>query len=423
MIYKKKNIFKGWVCFLDGLNFRNKIRFRGAVLYVAIFCLIFPPGSVIGAALVIEPSVSARLFYDDNAALTIRQHKYSAGSELLGALKLSRDTAAMRLQGVARLNMLLDAGGDVYRDKDNQLLSLSFTRKGELSRWNLAGSWRRDSIVRSVRITDEDTADTEPDDDVDAGLVQASVRRNRFVFKPSWRYQFSPRTEVAVGYTFDNVVFEDTTNTTLFDYQNHSLFGRHFYRITERDRITTTLKTKQYRAAAAKRDYDSYDFLVGLKHSYSETASGHFQVGWQQTSYTSRYDKGDTANYLFRIYGEKRTGLTKFSARLGRSTFASGAGDVVNSDELVFNMTRELSETMRFALRVKAFQNESIRRDNPDANRRYVSIAPTLRWRITQWWSVDASYRYRRQNRETDSSSAESNAIYLSMRYARPTPL
>ncbi len=405
---------------------RSRSGFRGAALCILAPWMFFVSGTAAGAALVIKPSVSTKFFYDDNAALTIQPHDFSAGSELLGALRLSRETAAMELQGLARLNILLDAGGDVYRDKDNQLLSLSFTRKGELSRWSLSGSWRRDSIVRSVSIIDdidEDAAAQEPDDDVDAGLVQTSIRRNRFVFKPSWSHQFSPRSEVAVRYGFDNVAFEDTKNTSLFDYQNHSLSGRHFYRITERDQFTTTLGMKQYRAASVNRDYDSYNFLVGLKHNYSESASGHFEVGWQKTSYTSSIDAGDTANYLFRVYGEKKTGLTKFSVRFGRSMFASGAGEVVNSDDLVFKMTRELSEKMRFSFHVKGFQNKSIRRDSPWANRRYVLISPTLIWKITRRWSVDASYRYRRQNRDIDSRSAESNAIYLSMRYSRPTQL
>jgi len=393
---------------------------RGAGLGCA---LLLAWGPVFGEALILEPSVSARVFYDDNAALTIREHEASTGSELLGALKLSRVTDAVELQGIARLNMLLDAGGNVYRDKDNQLISLLFARKGELSRWQISGSWRRDSIVRSVRVTDLEDVSPEPDDDVDAGLVHVSVRRNRYIIKPSWNYHLSPRTEIGMGYGFDNVVFEDTRDTPLFDYQNHSLFGRHFYRITERDRITTTLSLKQFRASAAKRDYDSGNFLLGLEHSYSETAKGHFQIGWQHTRYESRFEDGTNEGYLAQIYAEKRTGLTKFSGRLGRSTFASGAGDVVNSDELVFNMVRELSETTRFSLRIKAFQNESIRMDNPDANRRYISITPAFSWRITQWWSLDASYRYRRQNRDTDAQSAESNAIYLSMRYARPTPL
>ncbi len=403
MIHNKKNLFYKASCCLPFLSLVST--------------------ATLGEALVVEPSVSARAFYDDNAALTVNKHKATSSSELLGALKLSRMTEAMELQGVARLNMLLSSGGNVYRDKDNQLISLVFAKKGELSRWEIAGSWRRDSIVRSVRVTDVSDVSTEPDDDVDAGLVHESVRRNRYIIKPSWSYRFSPRTEVAAGYGFDSVVFEDTRDTTLFDYQNQSLFGRHFYRITERDRITTTLRMKQFRAAAAKRDYDSSSLLVGLEHSYSETAKGHFQVGWQHTRYESRFEDGTNEGLLAQIYAEKRTGLTKFSGRLGRSTFASGAGDVVISDELVFNMVRGLSETVRFSLRIKAFQNESMRRDNPDANRRYLSLTPALSWRVTQWWSVDAFYRYRRQNRDTDRLSAESNAVYLSMRYARPTPL
>ncbi len=385
--------------------------------------MLFVPGAATGAALIVKPSISARLYYDDNAALTTRPHDASSGSELLGAIKLSRNTDAMELQGVARLNVLLDAGGDVYRDKDNQVLSLSFARKGELSRWSLSGSWRRDSIIRSVNIVDEDAPDQEPDDDVDASLVQTSVRRNRFVIKPSWSYQFSPRSQVAAGYSFDNVVFEDTQNTALFDYQNHSLSGTYSYGITERSQITNTLGMTRYRADLINRDYDSFRFMLGLRYKYSETASGHFQVGRQQSSYTGSNEDGDRENYLFRISGEKRTGLTKFSARLSRSTFASGAGDVVNSDELSFNMTRELSEKMRFSLRMRAFQNESLRSDNPGANRRYMSIAPTLGWQITRQWSANVSYRYRRQKRDTDSYSAEGNTVYLSVNYVHPAQL
>ncbi len=399
----------------------NKGFFRKGFYGLALFAAA---GSVWGEALVLEPSVSIRAFYDDNAALTIREHNDSVGSELLGALKLSRKADAMELKGVARLNMLLSASGDVYRDKDNQLISMEFIRKGELSRWRVSGSWRRDSIVRSVRVTDQDDVTPEPDDDVDAGLVQVSVRRNRYIVKPSWSYNLSPRTEIAAGMGFDKVVFEDTGETLLFDYENNSLFGRHFYRITERDRITTTLTMKQYRADAVNRDYDSGSLLVGLEHSYSETATGHFQLGWYQTQWRHLGGKeGTDGGYLARIYVEKRTGLTKFSGRIGRSTFASGAGYVVNSDELVFNMVRDLTETMRFSLRIKAFQNESIQDDFPEANRRYISITPALSWRVSQWLSVNASYRYRRQNRDIDAQSAESNALYLSVRYARPTPL
>jgi len=287
----------------------------------------------------------------------------------------------------------------------------------------LTGSWRRDSIIRSVNIVDEDAPDQEPDDDVDASLEQFSVRRNRFIIKPSWSHRVSPQTELTARYSLSKVIFGDTTNTTLFDYQNHLLSGSYLYRITERNQITSTLGMTRYRTDLVKRDYDSYSLMMGLKHSYSETASGHFQVGWQESRYSDLDDSGDRKNYLFRISGEKRTGLTKFSVRLGRSTFASGAGDVVNSDELAFNMTRELSEKMNFSLRMRAFQNESIRSDNPYANRRYLSIAPVLKWNITRWWSVDFSYRYRRQNRDTDSRSAESNRVYLSVTYARPSQL
>jgi len=120
---KKTGLFperKGSLCIK---GFGKPRGFRVPVLWTMVLWMFFVSGTATGAALIVKPSVSARFYYDDNAALTTRPHDPSSGSELLGAIKLSRNTAAMELQGVARLNVLLDAGGDVYRDKDNQALS------------------------------------------------------------------------------------------------------------------------------------------------------------------------------------------------------------------------------------------------------------------------------------------------------------
>ncbi|HFC53039.1 MAG TPA: hypothetical protein ENJ43_01240 [Gammaproteobacteria bacterium] len=395
---------------------------------VALIAVIFSD-VVLGAALELQPSASIRLFYDDNAALTTQEHDFSAGSEFLGAVGISRETEAVTLQGIARLNLLLDAAGDVYRDKDNQLVSLLFASKGELSRWQVYGSWRRDSIVRAATVTQEGDANVEPDDDVDAGLVQVSIRRNRLVLRPSWSRELSPRSAVGVGYRLDHVVYDDSAEG-LFDYQDHALSGYHFYRITERDQITTSLNLKSYRSSGGVReegewDNDRFNIMLGLQHSYSETASGHFQVGWYKARFANIEESGDTDGYLFRIYGEKRTGLTRFSARIGRTNFSSGAGDVVNADELSLSMVRDLTETMGFALSVRAFQSKSLRSDNPYTNRRYLALTPTLSWQITRWWSLDTSYRYRRQKRdwEINYDSAESNSVYLTVRYERPASL
>ncbi len=403
--------------------------FGKALPGVAVVASLLFSGVAAGAALELQPSASIRMFYDDNAALTTGEYNFSAGSEFLGAVGISRITEAITLEGIARLNLLLDAAGDVYRDKDNQLLSLLFVRKGELNRWQVYGSWRRDSIVRPATVTQERDADAEPDDDVDAGLVDVSVRRNRLVLRPSFSYGLSPRSEIGAEYRLDYALYDESGEKYyLFDYQDHSLSGYYFYRITERDQITTSVNMKSYRSSVGGYDVTGWDndrinIMLGLQHSYSETASGHFEVGWYKARLSSVDDRGDTDGFLFRIYGEKRTGLTRFTARLGRTNFSSGAGDVVNADELSLNMVRELAETVSFALQVRAFQSKSLRSDNPYANRRYMSLTPTLSWRITRWWSLDTSYRYRRQKRDWETDSAEGNSIYLTVRYERPTTL
>ena len=67
-----------------------------------------------------------------------------------------------------------------------------------------------------------------------------------------------------------------------------------------------------------------------------------------------------------------------------------------------------------------AFDNKTLEGDVTSIDRVYYSAEPGVRWSMTRDWAIDGSYVYRRQKRDLETVTAESNAIYLSISYSWP---
>ena len=79
---------------------------------------------------------------------------------------------------------------------------------------------------------------------------------------------------------------------------------------------------------------------------------------------------------------------------------------------------------LSFSFKSRLFQNRLLRDNDADASRadrRYVSIRPSLTWNFAPWWKLIGTYQYRREKRDGEPESAESNAIFVSVVYSKPT--
>jgi hypothetical protein len=93
----------------------------------------------------------------------------------------------------------------------------------------------------------------------------------------------------------------------------------------------------------------------------------------------------------------------------------------VETDQLVFNVSRLLSERTSVRLRSQLFETEALQETASNANRRFVAISPILRYELSPSWALETAYQYRRQKRFADTDSGDSNAVLLSLIYERPT--
>lgn len=406
---------------------RSKSDYRFSRWVVGILCFLAANGAAYGEAWQIEPQLSTGLGYTDNWSLSANDPAVVSLARVAGDLSLSRRTELTNLSGVLRLDKIKYWGEkDNLNDSGNRLFRFSglFRDRDEVSQLKVAGSLRRDTLLRTVQVAfaPGDVA-IDPDPDVDEGVVRVTVDRNRLYFRPSWTTDFTERLSAGVGYDYNKVTFTGAAGTGLFDFTDETLSGIASYKSTERDRIDVGYRSNRYLAPDGDRRFESRSLTVGFEHGFSEIMTGSINLGAVSTSFDTPSESGDNKGVSLNVKGSRLAGLRRFSLLVGRARYPSGSGDVVQTDEIIFNMSQRLSETTMISMRARLFENSSLRADNPDVNRRFLSIRPRLRWRLTRWWFLDAFYQYRRQKRDTDLASAAGHSIYLSLVYSQPTTL
>lgn len=386
----------------------------------------------------VEPRIGISLRADDNFSVTSsnkREVVTGAASFSLGARHKS---TANDFRGVVSVDAIGYSGDDEgLSSKSNQVLFFSSThRTSPRNTFRVDFNYKNDTLLREIDVVvDPNDVTIEPDDDVDDGLVRDAVRRNRIIIKPSWRYQLDNLSWVAASLRFNAVDYSNQNLTDeqiaagsrLKEYEQKAAFFSYGRDITTLDSLAITVGTDKYEtkkllAGEKLNEYETTSLTVGLDHKFSETLTAGVELGVRQTDYVSGDEEGDDTGGTIAFTGRKDTGTMKFSARVARLLFPSGSGDVVQSDEAIFNMSRQMTELSTFSLRSRVYQNRSIR-DNPDADRRYFSIEPRMEWKLSQWWSLNASYRFRTEKRDSDASSADSNSVYAELVYSKPTLL
>ena len=78
---------------------------------------------------------------------------------------------------------------------------------------------------------------------------------------------------------------------------------------------------------------------------------------------------------------------------------------------------QRLTQLIILNIRARAFDNKSID-NNTSADRTYLSIEPKLGFTLSRNFTVDFSYRYRKQKYDNSDQSADSQAVFLGVFYS-----
>jgi len=363
-----------------------------------------------------DPAASLAVGYESNAALTTGPHDATSHVTFSPGLAIRRttETSAVNLEFLARATSYTESE---YENTHEERINLSsFVRTTERTKLGLNAVSRWDTLFESTVVE----SDTDNSQDVDIGLVDTKVSRNRREVLPSVVYALTERGSVAFRYRLTDVLFDDVGTTGLVEYQQHLLSGTYSYRLTDTNDLQVVAQGAQFRPAA-DTESDTTALLAGITHKFSETAKAGFQAGVGKTTETQTDgSQVDTDTFVLEVRASQLSELSKLDALISRNVQPSGSGRSVSSDQLRVSWDPRLSPTIGLRVRARVFRNQALEGADPSADRRYAEAEVGLGWYWAPEWSFGVAYKYRRQKYDADLDSAESSGISATLAWAPP---
>lgn len=397
--------------FREALNLRVTSRCLARV--AALLALWSIATVAIGANWFFQPAGSVGAGYEDNADLTDEDPIDTTSYELEASARGGRLTE--RSQVVGNLSASFQRyPGNKRLDSDNLSATLSSAfLPTELDRLSLDLSFDHDTSRRSELTT--------------TGNIIENVPRSTISIGPAWQRRLTERSTVGLGYIYSKERF-DSNVSGLVGSEQDDIDAFYTYQLTERLALRGTLGAVSY-DPDDDESYKGYGTSLGLDYAISETLGGNLEVGWQRID--SETDTGvetidGTASGLAYDFNlSKDFSRSSLSLSVSRSAVPTGSGEPLVQERLGLGYAYKFSPRLSVTVPAVIFRNERISfgggSAQEDERRIFFTTQPRLKWRVTEDLVLSASYRYRYERFEEAGTSADSNAVFLSLSYVWPT--
>lgn len=401
--------------------------------------------AVLAEGWVLEPSVTLELGYDDNYDMDVLDPQSVTIGKVTGELSLRRASDAHYFRGGLLADAVTYEGDDRIDPNSNQVAYFYTTFIQPRYRWGANFRYRRDSLLREALTDANLDQPVEEEQSPDATVDQLlDVTRQRVYFNPFYRYNLSRLTDWGIDYQLSAVehdvdedqISEDQADDVQ-DYVDQGINLRLGHKLTPLDkviaRIGYSFYTTDIREEEQETDYRTSYLRLGYERSLSPTFTVGGDVGYRVTEFTESDEDITKDGPVMSLSAVKTTGLTRFELRAGLELYPSSIGQVVQTQELIANVSRDLTELLQFSLRSRFYENTALSGDetvfevgeaaNADNDRRSMTIRPEIRWQVAREWTLGAAYRYRREKLESRPTFAEGNAVLFSVKYTRLSAL
>ena len=369
------------------------------------------PGVVNAAQWYSESSARARSVFDNNIRLTSKDHNAVVGMELTGTIKAGRRTEAtdVNFNGEAGLKKY---SGEDNLDTNDLDLGVDATHRTERDQFTFNAAVKLDSTLTSEIQS--------------SGLMQSRKRRIQKNFALFWTRSLSERTSLKLGYSHIDTEYKNAKYTGLSNYTYQVIEAMLTHALNQKMRISLVLSPSLYKGSnVIKIKTRDLGFKVHINYDFTETfsAGGGVGVRYSNTEHKSTlvdYENNDSG-FILNANIKRTFEQMIVDGLFSRNVRPSGSGDLLLTDILSAKVNYEVGPRLNLILASAVYRNSSTDEDDESRDRIYFTFQPQVRWKMTRRWLVEGSYRYRYQRYESSGLRADSNAIFLSVKYVWPS--
>lgn len=239
----------------------------------------------------------------------------------------------------------------------------------------------------------------------------------------SFSYQLTELSNVNAGYGYSKTEYDSEDNT---DFEVNDVYLTYMRDLAgQKNQIGPRLSYSQRTSDIS--DIDSYGAGVVWSHIFSETISLYTDIGFRYTEETSKNndpkndDWGVTADIRLRRLGETNVINIGFSQNIQTAS----DGGAVNVSRLYWDSGHTLSERFLFGLDGDCYIARKDGDSLSDIDNVFVNISPSLRYLLTENYSVGLVYNYALNHDRSveDNRNTEGNRVWIVFEFGFPKKL
>ncbi|MEX2480408.1 MAG: hypothetical protein WD928_06045 [Gammaproteobacteria bacterium] len=282
----------------------------------------------------------------------------------------------------------------------------------------------------------------------DAGIQNAVVNRDTINVSPGLGYALTERTSLNAGFYYSDVNFEDREGIFFNDYEfkQFNAGASHIY--NERLTFFANGYISEFETPETNNKSLTYGGQGGVTIRYSETLDGDFGVGYTQSEIdfqTQRNDgfqfaidpvtgqlivvpiitivdesvveSGPIASASIRKQFEYLSATLDYSRAVSPSAF--GAQTVADDIELMLDrpLTQRLRLNFRGGYSMRSVESDALTGTRANLNRNQVLLSTSLRYRLTEEFTVAANYRFFWNELVDIERNVYNNTLFFTLSY------
>lgn len=391
-----------------GIRGRLRSRLLAGLCGVVMLLSGVSRGAAGAAEWSMEPSLSVKGEYNSNLLL------FNGNNEVWGhwvspALKFKGTTEALEVEGNVKSDVV-----QYYGTQDRSFTNLYFPLRtayhADRHTIGFEGGLTRDNtLMGELRQT---------------GFVLGFTQRSLWTAMPSWTIGMTERLSWQTSYQLMDVQYQDGVRFGLVDYQVHGGTTGMTYSLGPLDQVQLTGEYTLARMPFIHQHSTYYGGQGGWTHDFGHEVTGSLSGGIRFVSTTQEIPGGALTDHA--TVGVYRASLTKrfeqatMKIEGSREINPSGFGLLLRTDRVGGSLSYNVSETLTMSFAgnlyfVGGIATHASSRSVPES--RFLSVSPSLSWKMSPWWTVDVAYTYAERAVGSLNQWNMSNATFVMLTY------
>lgn len=345
-------------------------------------------------AIILSPSLTVSEEYDDNVLLSPTDQQSDFVTSVVPGLRLAIK------ENPWDVTMAVSARGVYYVDHP-ELNSTTDNQDGRLT------IEYRPTPRLAASVTESFSRSLNPANvDPQTGIITGRFRSYSNTVTPALSYQITPLTRIRLDYAFS--IFRSDSPVARDNDAHEAGF------LVEREFTPRTSGTLRYTFSRFEpqdeRGRDAHLPRVGLAHALSPTIRVSADAG---PLFIERVDGSTEITVGGSLRYDQQFTRGSLSVAYERSArFAGVIGDVVTTQGLTASVSFRATRAVTVDLDARVAETQS---EDTAAEFRVYGAGIRLDYRILEWLSVNAGYRYTRQDDRTGSFDLDRNLVFLGL--------